>query len=38
MISCDTVEIDTPDSDLSKNLYDEEVRGEFESDFEYSEG
>ena len=31
-------DIETPESDLSKNLYDEEIRAEFESDFEYSDG
>ena len=31
-------DIETPESDLSKNIYDEECRAEFESDFEYSDG
>ena len=31
-------EIETPESDLSKNLYDEEIRPEFEPDSEYSDG
>ena len=31
-------DIETPESDMSKNIYDEECRAEFESDFEYSDG
>ena len=32
------VEIETPESDLSKNIYDEEIRAEFESEIEESDG